>query len=544
MFLHNLRVGTRLALGFGILLTMLCAASAMTWKSMADASARYDESRQAMVGAVSLSAAQSALWEMRFGVAQFIVGDETARRKILDNEPKWRGEIEGALKQYAALDLTTGETKALTELTAVFARFVDGRPKWFELEGGGKLEEAKEWRAKTIFPDGAATVKAFNDLLEQQQKASAEKQESALGAARRMRMLILGFAALSVLLAVALAVGITRSVTRQLGGEPVQAVAITRRIAQGDLRADIELRTGDRDSMLASVGEMQDALRRMVGEIRGKASQLQGAATELSATSRKVMAGTSLQAEAAGAMAASVEQITVSISQVKDHSEAALKVTCAAGEASEEGNLAVQTIVGEMREIAGSASELTGIIQTLGNHSGQISKFVQVIQEIANQTNLLALNAAIEAARAGEQGRGFAVVADEVRKLAERTTQGTHEIAQIVSNIQEGTAHAVSHTEKWAGRVSEGVVKAQHAGSCMERIRAEAAQVVDTVREITSALAEQNSASELIAQNVEKTAQMGDENSTAMGSMSNAAHNLEQLAESLRSTAAAFQIDR
>jgi methyl-accepting chemotaxis protein len=167
---------------------------------------------------------------------------------------------------------------------------------------------------------------------------------------------------------------------------------------------------------------------------------------------------------------------------------------------------------------------------------------VQVIEGIADQTNLLALNAAIEAARAGEQGRGFAVVADEVRKLAERTSRATKEIEEMIGSIQIGMKTAVGNMESGVQQVDSGVILANDAEQSIGRIRENAIRVAQVVAEITSALAEQRTASEQIAQNVEEIARISGENSVVANKSAHGAVELERTSLQLRNSVCRFMI--
>jgi methyl-accepting chemotaxis protein len=178
----------------------------------------------------------------------------------------------------------------------------------------------------------------------------------------------------------------------------------------------------------------------------------------------------------------------------------------------------------------------------LGQQSNQISSVVQVIKDVAEQTNLLALNAAIEAARAGEQGRGFAVVADEVRKLAERTTRATAEISGVIGAIQESTRKAVTSMSSAVTKVNGGVDLAQKAGDSINQIKDGSAQVINVVDSISSALVEQNIASNNIASNVEKVAQMSDKNRASTSETASAANHMKQVADTMRLAVSQFKI--
>ena len=294
--------------------------------------------------------------------------------------------------------------------------------------------------------------------------------------------------------------------------------------------------------MLTQLTRMRDNLFEMVYSIRGKAETLSRAAGELNGAAGTAAHSAEKQSEASSSMAAAVEQMSVSIDQVGEHAREANALSRASGEASRQGGGVIHRAAAEMRGIAEAVGNSANTIRELEGHSNEISVIAGVIKDIADQTNLLALNAAIEAARAGEQGRGFAVVADEVRKLAERTGNSTVQITQMIGRIQGGAQKAVAEMEASVVRVGEGVNIAQEAGNSVTGIQENADRVVQSVDDIALALKEQGVASQDIAKNVERIAQMSEENSAVARQTSAAAQQLADTASRLREDTARFQV--
>ncbi|HUX62320.1 methyl-accepting chemotaxis protein [Sulfuricella sp.] len=406
----------------------------------------------------------------------------------------------------------------------------------------GKKNEATDILNNEIRPVLAKYTQALNELsayqVEQIDNAAAEAQTL-----YQRTFLLITIAASALVIAVAIAgFLIIRSLTRDLGGEPAYAAEIARSIAAGNLAMTVVTKPNDSGSMLAAMKQMQTRLKEMVAGILADADQVSSTATELAAASSQVAESSRQQSEAASSMAAAVEEMTVSIDQVSENADEARTLSKRSGELSEQGAGVIQNAATEMSQISDSVKESSQIIAALEQQSGEISSIVNVIKEIADQTNLLALNAAIEAARAGEQGRGFAVVADEVRKLAERTSKSTQEIAVMIEKIQGGTHSAFASMESGVARVSNGVTLANEAAGSITQIKTEAARVVQVVGDISNSLKEQSVASNDIAKNVEKIAQMSEENSAAVQETAKAAQHLEHLATSMQNTIGRFKV--
>jgi len=384
----------------------------------------------------------------------------------------------------------------------------------------------------------AAMVKPLHALRDWAMAKGKALNEDAIKARDEALRDSIATALLALIIAGVAAWRVTRSITAPLGS----AVAAVRQVASGDLTVPIQVKGNDECArLLGSVNDMQVKLREVAGGIRGGADRLAETAAEFAAASQQVSNSADAQSEAAVSTSAAVEQLTVSIAHVSDNARNAEAVTRDANDLSRDGAEVVGKAIAEMSHIADAVQTSSTGIANLERQSEKISGITGVIREIADQTNLLALNAAIEAARAGEQGRGFAVVADEVRKLAERTAASTAEISTMLDKMVADGREAARAMEASVQMVNTGSTLAGQAGVAIERITAGNARVVAEVNDITGAVAEQRSASESIARNVERIAQMIEENSAAARQSAASAQGLRSVADELRGQASWFK---
>ena len=372
-------------------------------------------------------------------------------------------------------------------------------------------------------------------------EANAIVHATAAKASFALNLMVLS-ALIASALAVLVATLIAASVMRQLGGDPAYAAQVVKDIASGNLATAIRLESRDPGSLLAGMQHMQEALRETITRITGSAERLSDASRVLASTAQQVAESSGQQSDSASSIAASIEQMTASINLVSDSARTARTLSTDARQSAAEGAGQVEKTVREINTIATSVDSSAQLVRQLGEQSEKISGIVSVIREIADQTNLLALNAAIEAARAGEQGRGFAVVADEVRKLAEKTTSSTQEISAMIGEIQEGTRAAIQQMDAGTTQVAQGIEVAAAAGNSVRSIDAGTGRVLQAVDDISSALDEQATASNQIAQGVERIAHMTEENSAAVAAVSQAADELQHLAGDLKTEVGRFRL--
>ncbi|WP_445990175.1 methyl-accepting chemotaxis protein [Chromobacterium haemolyticum] len=371
---------------------------------------------------------------------------------------------------------------------------------------------------------------------------SAQAAEDALAVSmkntRNMMLTILG---LALVLGVALAFAIVRSITR-----PLQAMQQTMHHAaeKNDLTVTVDQTGRDEVSETGrALAQLLGNLRAFLQQTREDAKQVNDTAHALSGVSKRIAEASQVQTDASSSTAAAVEEMTVSINLVAEHAvEMAGEAKSSMNEAVSGSEVAGQAAL-QMSEIASVISRSETIIIGLNQRSDEIGNIVDVIHDIAEQTNLLALNAAIEAARAGETGRGFAVVADEVRKLAERTAQATGEISEKIKAVQGDTTTAVASMREATERVEAGVALSGTLSERLAQIRVLSTRLLEKTSEIAEAMREQSTASNDAAKNVERIANMGTENGLSVEESSAMAQQLSGLAHGLDAAINRFRAD-
>jgi len=451
-------------------------------------------------------------------------------------------EIDASWAIYTGHTLSEEEKPLASKFTEDYARFVNEtiRPTIASLRASDYSLNVIGDYIKGYRNVGFDLEKTATDLINVNDKLAKQNFTEAVETHHSSRawMLIVSFVGL--MLAIFISWRIIRSIVTPLSG--LQAV-IGEVERGGDFTNRVDISGSDEvGQTAASFNQLLNALQKTLSEILGHVNRLDAAAVELSSTAKQVAASSEMTSESSSAMAAAIEEMTVSVGHISQNAQETAEITHHTGELSQQGGEVIRQTVGEMHAMAEAVRESSKGITELGKQSEQISGIVQVIKDVADQTNLLALNAAIEAARAGEQGRGFAVVADEVRKLAERTTGATGEIGAMIAAIQSSSGSAVKAMSNAAIRVESGVALADQAGSAITDIQEGAKQVQTHVGDITSVLAEQGATSQSIAQQVERVAQAAEENSAAARSSSEAAVNIEQLVRAVRNAVEKFKV--
>ena len=481
------------------------------------------------------------LSQMRIRIYRHILNtDEKAMAEIDTSIEKAKTGFADALKAYEPLLINAEDKRLLDEEKAMFAKYSEAIRPLLELSRQNRNVEAK-----TKLDEVGSMARHLNEALEAHMKFNAElgkKTADEAAATKQLAIwLSLGISGLAILIVGGLALQIRASLTSRLQ----EANHLAAAIAAGDLsnrNAPKSVSDDEAGQLIQAMEKMRQDLARTVGQIVASSDELSSSAAQLSITAQQVSASTQSQSSATSASAAAVEQLTVSIDHVGSSADDASHQAGEAGKLAIESGSGVETATMEINKVAASVDETAQKIQTLSEHVKQIGNITTVIRDVADQTNLLALNAAIEAARAGEQGRGFAVVADEVRKLAERTTLSVREISSVISTIQAGVSDTVSSMQENCKQVAEVVVASQSASNSMSGIRDATEMVCDAITGISEAMREQRSASTELSRNVESIAQMSEENSAAVASVASTASALVSVSDRLKSAVSGFRV--
>ncbi|AGM43549.1 methyl-accepting chemotaxis protein [Aeromonas hydrophila] len=405
------------------------------------------------------------------------------------------------------------------------------------MQDGGQLAEAQQ-----LFMSEGVTLytnlaKSVADLIRINHGYSVNSRAQVVEAFDSAKLSII----IALLLGLGLAGVLSTVLTRQIRDPLVMLARQAQRIASGDLGKG-ELQEWIRGSRFkrdelgqlgAAIDRMQGALADLVSEIAGSVSQLSSAVEEVSAISEQSATGMARQQSEVSQVATAMNEMQSTVNEVARNTTDAMSAAKDASRTSTQGNQVVRSAISSIEEVSVKIEQAGAVVQQLEQDSNNISMVLDVIRGIAEQTNLLALNAAIEAARAGEQGRGFAVVADEVRSLAQRTQNSTAEISKMIEVLQERTAEAGSAMQLSRQQMQESVGLAREAGSSIDTINGAVTQITDMNTLIATATEEQNAVTEELNRSIVNIHNAADENALGAQQTAQACVELSKLANTL-----------
>ncbi|WP_395607741.1 methyl-accepting chemotaxis protein [Pseudomonas sp. B22129] len=448
-------------------------------------------------------------------------------------------KVKTAQTGYAALPAGTEEAALYKTFVSTLDNYLKAQAEMLALSKQNKIDEMRAL-INTRIKDGTDQMGEQLNKLIAINAADAKDADSEAGASYQGAITgVIVFAVAAALLTVLLAWLLTRSIVAPLR----KAVEVAETIAGGNLSKTIEDDGKDEPArLLGALAAMQANLRQTIQHIAGSATQLASAAEELSAVTEEASKGLQQQNNEIDQAATAVNEMTAAVEEVARNAVSTSEASSQSNQAAREGRDRVVETVGAIQTMTQDVQNTAVLIEGLASQGRDIGKVLDVIRAIAEQTNLLALNAAIEAARAGEAGRGFAVVADEVRALAHRTAQSTQEIEKMVAGIQNGTGEAVQSMQQSNQRTHNTLEMARAAGVALEQITQSISLINERNLVIASASEEQAQVSREVDRNLVNIRDLATQSAAGANQTSAASHELSRLAVDLNGMVARFVI--
>ena len=437
-------------------------------------------------------------------------------------------------------DITTEEQRLLADIKRVETSTQQLMNRTVNLLQNNKLDEAQRLVQSEVAPAYTAWLAHVNALIDYQEALVVKRLEDVRQSSSSFKMLMLLVTGLAIVAGFAVGYSLVSHLMRTIGGEPDEAAAVIRRVASGDLTRSIT--TPYPDSILGAVAGMTTKLAGTIREVSGTAHQLVQAADQLAkaAGSNQLLMGRQL--EQTDLSAAAIRQMAVTVQAVARHTVDAANLAQSADEEANNGSSEVNKTITSIEALAREVEGAAQVIHQLSDNSGKIGSVLEVIENIAAQTNLLALNAAIEAARAGEHGRGFAVVADEVRALASRTQDSTRDIQALIEQMQATADNAVTVMEQGRGKANESVLQAKRAGDSLQKINRSVASINGMNAQIATAAEEQSVVAEEISRNISNITDASQQAAAGANQTSSASRELVDMANRLQQGVVQFRV--
>ncbi len=514
MDLRSLRIGTRLGIGFSLILLILVSVLVIGNVSSTRNGVRLVDGLQ-VANTKSVLAANMKSALLQAGIAMRNIGLQSDVAAMQKEEGKVKSQNQRYIEardKFSALGLNQSEKKILQEMarldTELEAPFKEAIQQVLAFNG----EEAAKIITSRIDPLNQQAIIEIDKLVEVQNLAEREILEGSASVQKSLTYLFTLMGAVALILGGLLAFTLTRGIVRPLR----DAVSVARKVAAGELNSQVNVQGKDEiGDLLQALKEMNESLLQIVGKVRSGTDSMTGASSEIATGNADLSSRTEAQASSLEETASSMEQLTATVRQNAENARQANQLVVAASEFALQGGQVVGQVVATMGSIKDSSKKIVDIIG--------------VIDGIAFQTNILALNAAVEAARAGEQGRGFAVVAAEVRNLAQRSAGAAKEIKALIGDSVD--------------QVDAGGKLVDAAGQTMGEIVTSVKRVADIMNEITAASAEQTSGIEEVNRAIGQMDEMTQQNAALVEQAAAAAESLQEQALQLAQAVSVFQLE-
>ena len=536
----NLTIGKKLGIGFGVLIFLLLIFGGVTIiqlgiikKNATDIDERIDK----VNNSVGIRRAAIAIFS---SVRDMLIIDdmkkkEEAKKSIEENRAKYKELIE-------AIKKVTYTKEGMTLLQNIEEALKDAahyNNQVIELVMAGKKQEAIALYYKEVNPRIVKLEKTLDEEVIFQRKGLNASLNEMNNVIKKETVTVVILTVSGLIFGVFSATLISRSISKPVA----ELKDALERIGQGDLTVEIKAESKDEIGVISnSLTQAIVSIKNLIGQSKTISSSLASSSEQLSATTEEISRNLKSQTERASQIASAAEEMSQTVVDIAKNASNIAEVSVTTANVAKEGKDMTINTAEEIKIIEDSVNKLSGIVNDLGERSRQIGEIVTVIKDIADQTNLLALNAAIEAARAGEQGRGFAVVADEVRKLAERTAKATDEIADMITRIQTEVNVAEQSMEDATKKVASGVELSEKAANTLTQILNKAQELQSMIQQIASATEEMSSVTDHITQDIGGIAEGSKEISVAVDQSAQTASDIARLGGELNAAIGRFKV--
>jgi methyl-accepting chemotaxis protein len=539
--LSNFRIGTRLALGFTVLVVFMAIITFMAINCFSRINGKVNViSKDKWPKTVMLHQINDRINVAARAVRNALLFPNPSEvKKELACIGQTREEITAIFGQLEKVVPDNRGKELLHSIQERRAAYVEEQQKIVNMIEAGNKAAASDALETKLRPAQTAYLDAVKTMIDYQ-GSEVERAGDEVGRAIKSAEIGIGVA---LLVAIALAALIALVITRSVAVPLNQLVGLNRCIADGNLGISFAVTRRDEIGQLTeSAKVMVENLRGIITHLAETSSQVAAASSQLHSTADQLATASQEVAGQTSTVATAGEEMAVTSGDIARNCNLAAEGAKHAGSVATEGAIVVNNSVEVMERIARKVQLSAQTVESLGSRSDQIGEIVGTIEDIADQTNLLALNAAIEAARAGEQGRGFAVVADEVRALAERTTKATREIGEMIKNIQNETRGAVNIMVEGVREVETGTAEAGRSGAALQEIIEEIGNVTMQVSQIATAAEQQTSTTTEISSNIHQMSEVIQQTARGAQDSSQAASDLSRLAEELKTIVGKFNL--
>ncbi|WP_267273152.1 methyl-accepting chemotaxis protein [Pseudomonas putida] len=541
MQLRNLKIGIRAASVFALLGILVLFMGLIALYETRQMDKATDEIRVTWMPAViALGDISTNLGRARAVTLRAALDDNPSdRERNLQMLNGINTELNNALKDYADTIIAADDRALFNAFSAAYQHYFELQTRVLQDIQAGHMDDAKQQISGPLTQGADSMMQAMAALIAYNGTGAEQASQRSSDVADEAFTELVASLVVIMLALAAIATVLTRSIVVPLA----DALAVAERVATGDLTREIRVTGRDEPALLLrALSRMQGSLRDTIRQIAASSDQLASASEELHTVTEDTSRGLHQQSAEIDQAATAVNQMTAAVEEVANNAVSTADASKGADQTTRDGRDQVNQALASIQHLVADVTGTSAEIEQLASNANEISRVLDVIGAIAGQTNLLALNAAIEAARAGEAGRGFAVVADEVRALAHRTQQSTAEIEQMIAGIQTGTERAVTAMHSSQDRATGTLEVAQSAGQALEVIAEAIASINQRNLVIASASEEQAQVAREVDRNLVNIRDLAMQTSAGANQTSAAAQELSRLAVDLNGMVAQFKV--